>query len=68
MAFETEKQAKAIAEERSLREKDADTNRTGMTLDDLFGQINEGLKEINVVLKTDVTGSLEAVRQSLEKN
>ncbi len=38
-----------------------------MTLDDLFGQINEGLKEINVVLKTDVTGSLEAVRQSLEK-
>ena len=67
MAFETEKQAKSIAEERSLREKDADTNRTGMTLDDLFGQINEGLKEINVVLKTDVTGSLEAVRQSLEK-
>ena len=67
MAFGTEKQAKAIAEERSLREKDADTNRTGMTLDDLFGQINEGLKEINVVLKTDVTGSLEAVRQSLEK-
>ena len=67
MAFETEKQAKAIAEERSLRAKDADTNRTGMTLDDLFGQINEGLKEINVVLKTDVTGSLEAVRQSLEK-
>lgn len=67
MAFETEKQAKAIAEERSLREKDADTNRTGMTLDDLFGQINEGLKEINVILKTDVTGSLEAVRQSLEK-
>ena len=67
MAFETEKQAKSIAEERSLRAKDADTNRTGMTLDDLFGQINEGLKEINIVLKTDVTGSLEAVRQSLEK-
>ena len=58
---------KSIAEERSLRAKEADTNRTGMTLDDLFGQINEGLKEINIVLKTDVTGSLEAVRQSLEK-
>ena len=67
MAFETEKQAKSIAEERSLRAKEADTNRTGMTLDDLFGQINEGLKEINIVLKTDVTGSLEAVRQSIEK-
>ena len=67
MAFETEKQAKSIAEERILRAKEADTNRTGMTLDDLFGQINEGLKEINVVLKTDVTGSMEAVKQSLEK-
>ncbi len=67
MAFETEKQAKQIAEERSLRAREKDTNRTGMTLEDLFGQIHEGLKEINVVLKTDVNGSLEAVRNSLEK-
>lgn len=67
MAFETEKQAKQIANDRALREKEADTNRTGMSLEDLFGQINEGLKEINVVLKTDTNGSLEAVRSSLEK-
>ena len=67
MAFETEKQAKQIAEERALRARQQDTNRTGMTLEDLFGQIHEGLKEINVVLKTDVNGSLEAVRNSLEK-
>ena len=67
MAFETEKQAKQIANDRALREKEADTNRTGMSLEDLFGQINEGLKEINVVLKTDINGSLEAVRSSLEK-
>ncbi len=67
MAFETEKQAKAIALERTLRAKEADSNRTGMSLEDLFGQINEGLKEINVVLKTDVNGSLEAVKKSLEK-
>ncbi len=67
MAFETEKQAKSIAEERALRAKEKDTNRTGMTLEDLFGQIHEGLKEINVVLKTDVNGSLEAVKKSLEK-
>ena len=67
MAFETEKQAKSIAEERALRAKEQDTNRTGMTLEDLFGQIHEGLKEINVVLKTDVNGSLEAVKKSLEK-
>ncbi len=67
MAFETEKQAKQIAEERALRSREQDTNRTGMSLEDLFGQIHEGLKEINVVLKTDVNGSLEAVRNSLEK-
>ena len=67
MAFETEKQAKQIASDRALREKDADTNRTGMSLEELFGKINEGLKEINVVLKTDTNGSLEAVRSSLEK-
>ena len=67
MAFETEKQAKQIASDRALREKDADTNRTGMSLEELFGKINEGLKEINVVLKTDTNGSLEAVKFSLEK-
>ena len=67
MAFETEKQAKQIASDRALREKDADTNRTGMSLEELFGKINEGLKEINVVLKTDTNGSLEAVKSSLEK-
>ena len=67
MAFETEKQAKQIASDRALREKEADTNRTGMSLEDLFGQISEGLKEINVILKTDTNGSLEAVKSSLEK-
>ena len=67
MAFETEKQARHIASDRALREKEADTNRTGMSLEELFGQINEGLKEINVILKTDTNGSLEAVKSSLEK-
>ena len=67
MAFETEKQAKQIASDRALREREVDTNRTGMSLEELFGQINEGLKEINVVLKTDTNGSLEAVKSSLEK-
>ena len=67
MAFETEKQAKAIAEERQIRSRDADTNKTGMTLEDLFGQIKEGIKEINVIIKADVNGSSEAVKSSLEK-
>lgn len=67
MAFETEKQARSVAEIRKLRAKAKDTNRTGMTLDDLFGAIQEGVKEISVVLKTDVNGSLEAIKQSLAK-
>ena len=67
MAFETEKQAKQIASDRALREKEFDTNRTGMSLDELFSKINDGLKEINVVLKTDTNGSLEAVKSSLDK-
>ena len=36
-------------------------------MDDLFAQINAGQKEINVVLKADVRGSEEAVRNALEK-
>ena len=67
MSFETEKQAKNIAEIRKRRVRAKDTNKNGMTLDDLFGAIKEGVKEINVVLKTDVNGSLEAIKQSLNK-
>lgn len=67
MAFESEKQAKHIADERGLRVREKDTNFSGMSLEDLFGRIQEGVKEINVVLKADVNGSLEAVRGALEK-
>ena len=38
-----------------------------MTLDELFGQIQEGMKEINVIIKADVNGSSEALKSSLEK-
>ena len=67
MAFETEKQAKSIALQRKNRKRESDTNRSGMTLDDLFGAIQSGAKEISVILKTDVNGSLEAIKQSLNK-
>lgn len=67
MAFESEKQAKQIASERELRSKEKDSNLSGMSLEDLFGRIQEGIKEIKVVLKADVNGSLEAVKNSLEK-
>ena len=68
MAFETEKEAKAIAEERKVNAKmnDSKLNKT-VTLDDLFNKIQSGIKEINVVLKTDVKGTEEAVKNALSK-
>ena len=38
-----------------------------VTLDDLFSKIESGVKEVNIVLKADVKGSEEAVKNSLEK-
>ena len=67
MAFETEKEARRISDERTLRSKEANTNRTGMTLEDLFAKVQDGVKKIAVVLKTDVKGSEEAIKQSLSK-
>ena len=67
MAFETEKQAKQIAEERGLRAKEAKMRKEKVSFDDLFARIKDGAKTINIVLKTDVNGSLEAVKSSLEK-
>ena len=67
MAFATEKEARSVSEERKLRSHAEDTNRTGMSLDELFNMVQEGTKEINVVLKTDVKGSEEAVKHSLSK-
>ena len=68
MVFETEKKAKAIANERLLKSKNASnqTNKS-VSLDDLFSRISDGNKEINVLLKADVKGSEEAVRNSLLK-
>ena len=67
MAFETEKEARKVSDERKLRAKEKDTNRSGMTLEDLFSKVKEGAKSISVVLKTDVKGSEEAIKQSLSK-
>ncbi len=68
MAFETEKQAKQIAETRKEKAKQkANINSNSITLDDLFSKIENGIKEINIVLKADVKGSEEAVRNALSK-
>ncbi len=70
LAHESDKTAKSYAETYLSQHKEqmlADT-RVRMSLDDLFSQIKEGdLKELNLVVKADVQGSVEAVKQSLLK-
>lgn len=67
MAFESEKQARTVAEKRSVLEKEKKFAKKAVSLDDLFERVKEGHKEINIVLKTDVKGSEEAVKNALEK-
>ncbi len=68
MAFETEKQSRSIGEERRNQAKLKENQKsTSVSLDDLFAQIQEGVKEINIIIKADVNGSAEAVKNSLEK-
>ena len=68
MAFETEKEARSIAEARKNEAKaNANQGKGTLSLDDLFSKIQEGVKEINVLVKADVNGSSEAVKNALEK-
>ena len=68
MAFESEKQARSIAEERKIQAKlKENAPKQAVSLDELFAKIQEGTKEINVIIKADVNGSAEAVKKSLEK-
>lgn len=56
-------------EKRKRQARDKALNATHrVTLDDLFSQISKGnLKQLNIIVKADVQGSVEAVKQSLEK-
>ena len=68
MAYSSEKEARTIGENRKEQAKlKKNKNNSAPTLDDIFNRIKEGAKEINVVLKTDVTGTEEAVKNALEK-
>ncbi len=70
IVHENDKNAKTYAETYMAHHKEemlADT-KTRMSLDDLFNQIQEGnLKELNLIVKADVQGSVEALKQSLMK-
>src|SRR5574344_1938244 len=67
MAFESEKEAREIAEKRLIDSKNNKAKKEVVSFDDLFNKIKGGTKEINVVLKCDVRGSEEAVKNALEK-
>lgn len=69
IAVQDEKRAKQVIEHRKSDGKKIETVKRGLvSLDDLFDRIKEGdVKELNIVLKADVQGSLEAVSESLDK-
>lgn len=64
-----EKLARDVAEQRRQEQKETIFNSAvKVSLDNLFTQIDEGnMKELNIIIKADVQGSVEAVKQSLEK-
>ncbi len=66
----SDKEAKAIASERAIERKEEELAKSAakVTLEDIFDQIKAGnLKTLNLILKADVHGSIEAIKQSLEK-
>ena len=68
-AVEQDKLMKLVAEERKNKERESMIKASAkITLDDVFDRIAEGeIKGLNVIVKADVQGSVEAVKQSLEK-
>ena len=68
-AVTDEKKARSVVEKRKQKIKDENTvSRQAVSLDALFDQIKEGeVKDLNIIVKADVQGSVEAVKQSLEK-
>jgi translation initiation factor IF-2 len=70
MAVEDDKLSRQVAEERRTKARAAMVKTAGakVSLDDLYTQISEGqVKDLNLIVKADVQGSVEAVTQSLER-
>lgn len=69
-AVEDEKLGKQVIDERQAKKREVEMKAAApkVSLDDLFNQIKEGqVKELNIIIKADVQGSVEAVRQALEQ-
>lgn len=69
IVFEDERKAREIAEKRAIQHRQSEMGANArVTLDDLFKQIKEGeIKDLNVIVKGDVQGTVEALKGSLEK-
>lgn len=68
VVYDDEKSARAVVERRLERERQQMQATARVTLDDLYRQIKEGnVAELNVIVKADVQGSVEALVQSIEK-
>ncbi len=67
-AVEDERMARELAEQRREKAKNEQFKANAkVNLNDLFAQISEGVKDLNIIVKADVGGSAEAVKQSLQK-
>lgn len=69
IVMDSDKEAKAIAEKRKERQRTDSLNVSSkVSLDELYNKIQMGeVKDLNIILKADVRGSIEAIRQSFEK-
>ncbi|NMO96202.1 translation initiation factor IF-2 [Paenibacillus lemnae] len=69
LVFEDERKARSIADRRAITQRQSELNYgTRVTLDDLFQHIKDGeMKDLNVIIKGDVQGSVEALKGSLNK-
>ncbi|MGI8315131.1 translation initiation factor IF-2 [Halobacillus mangrovi] len=69
LVFEDEKKARSVGEARAQKQLEENRSATAkVSLDDLFEQIKQGdIKDINLIVKADVQGSVEALAGSLEK-
>ena len=67
-AVEDERMARTLADQRRDKAKEENFRANARaSLNDLFAQISDGVKNLNIIVKADVGGSVEAVKQSLEK-
>ncbi|EXX91209.1 translation initiation factor IF-2 [Paenibacillus darwinianus] len=69
MVFEDERKARAIADRRAIKQRESERgSNSRVTLDDLYKHIKDGeIKDLNVIIKSDVQGSAEALKGSLAK-